>query len=521
MPKSWPEINNAEQENRHELILSGQSVSQRIQDDGIDKNLFQLTGLNFLNISDTCLSTLPDDVSKLVNLQSLMLHSNKLAKLPACLGKLTKLKLLDVSRNELTEVAVDFNEMGALSTLNLSMNKLEAFPGLTDRSRVSVLDVSHNGLTAFPDLWQAAHLSELKFNANRIEEIPHEIGQVASLKTVDFSDNAIKAIPAELSDLKLKEVNLKGNPVADRRLLKLIEQCRPKQVLDYVRQHGVRRGGDGAEKAKKTAGKKKGRKDSQGDEPVNGGDESYRYKIVISKDEPTNVPVVKTTENVKSVRAHILCCVVTGLRFDLDTFRKFIQMQTRLHDTVCDKRTASTLATHDLKKLSEPELTYDARPPERLHLNPLGSSTSYTAAQLYAKLRAEAEQLRKEKKRNVYSGIHRYLYLLEGKPLYPCILNAATVISFPPITNSDVTKMSTESTEMLVEATSSTSQDACRRAIEQLLVEVLSLGLTDTPNTLTVHRVRITDQQGNLRAVFPSRTDLKYEQGQGIKVIRE
>lgn len=29
-----------------------------------------------------------------------------------------------------------------------------------------------------------------------------------------------------------------GNPVADKRLLKLIQQCRTKQVLDYVKQHG-------------------------------------------------------------------------------------------------------------------------------------------------------------------------------------------------------------------------------------------------------------------------------------------
>lgn len=28
------------------------------------------------------------------------------------------------------------------------------------------------------------------------------------------------------------------NPIADKRLLKLIQQCRTKQILDYVKQHG-------------------------------------------------------------------------------------------------------------------------------------------------------------------------------------------------------------------------------------------------------------------------------------------
>lgn len=32
-------------------------------------------------------------------------------------------------------------------------------------------------------------------------------------------------------------MSLKENPISDRRLLKLIEQCRTKQILDYVKQH--------------------------------------------------------------------------------------------------------------------------------------------------------------------------------------------------------------------------------------------------------------------------------------------
>lgn len=34
------------------------------------------------------------------------------------------------------------------------------------------------------------------------------------------------------------DLDLAENPVGDKRLLKLIQQCRTKQVLDYVKQHG-------------------------------------------------------------------------------------------------------------------------------------------------------------------------------------------------------------------------------------------------------------------------------------------
>jgi len=90
-------------------------------------------------------------------------------------------------------------------------------------------------------------------------------------------------------------------------------------------------------------------------------------------------------------------------------------------------------------------------------------SKMYTGADLFQKLQTEAENLRKEKKRNVYSGIHKYLYLLEGKTLFPCLLDQSQqVISFPPITNSDITKMSSSTQAMLVEVTSALSYTICR-----------------------------------------------------------
>jgi hypothetical protein len=36
----------------------------------------------------------------------------------------------------------------------------------------------------------------------------------------------------------------------------------------------------------------------------------------------------------------------------------------------------------------------------------------------------------------------RYLYLLEGKPLFPCLMSGGQAISLPPITNGDSTKVS-------------------------------------------------------------------------------
>lgn len=86
---------------------------------------------------------------------------------------------------------------------------------------------------------------------------------------------------------------------------------------------------------------------------------------------------------------------------------------------------------------------YTTCAPNELKIKPLNQAVEITGAELFAKLQIEANNLRKEKKRSGYSGIHKYLYLIEGKPFYPCLLNEKDeVISFPPITNADITKVS-------------------------------------------------------------------------------
>jgi len=83
-----------------------------------------------------------------------------------------------------------------------------------------------------------------------------------------------------------------------------------------------------------------------------------------------------------------------------------------------------------------------------------------------------------------------------------------------------------------VEVTSASSQAVCRRVLDTLLHETLLLGISsDEPpregttlqsahHTLTVQQVRVVDNEGNLKVVYPSRTDLLFEDN-SVSVIRE
>lgn len=146
-------------------------------------------------------------------------------------------------------------------------------------------------------------------------------------------------------------MNLKDNPISDKRLLKLIDQCHLKQVLDYVRQRCQR---STTNSTKSTAKKKGGAKQSKTEDGI--GMEAkeevgdFKYKISVRHADEDGIKIV-VKEDVKNIRPHIIACIITDIAFTPEVLKKFIQLQTKLHDTVCEKRNAATIATHDLNRI--------------------------------------------------------------------------------------------------------------------------------------------------------------------------
>lgn len=203
----WPEVTTAKSENRHEIKLSGAAISKRISETGLDNTVFQLSGLNLLNISDTCLTTIPDDIKRLVNLQSLLLFGNKLQEFNDNITSLPKLKVLDLSRNQLKVIPESLNKMKELTSINFSSNQIESMPKLGDFPNLIIVDVSNNKLTSFLDIEDAnlPHLTDLKAQGNAIESIPSYVIRLPSLKNFDIGENQLKTVPGEIAGLsKLK-----------------------------------------------------------------------------------------------------------------------------------------------------------------------------------------------------------------------------------------------------------------------------------------------------------------------------
>lgn len=205
--KMWPEIAQGKSENKRELKLSGAVISERINANGLDSDLFTLDALNLLNISDTSLQQLPAEISNLTNLQTLLLYGNEIRTVPATISALEKLKVLDISRNKLECITDGVADLSCLMTLNLSNNVLTQFPQLNNSSKLTVIDLSSNKLTEFPNICNEnnCHLAEINLKNNAIYAIPHDIVLLSSLKHLNLINNKIKKIPkclAEVSKLK-------------------------------------------------------------------------------------------------------------------------------------------------------------------------------------------------------------------------------------------------------------------------------------------------------------------------------
>ncbi|CAL8368958.1 unnamed protein product [Lota lota] len=556
--EDWPEIEKAAKENRRELVLQGALVEERILlGGGLTTAVYSLKLLNYLEVAQCpSLTEIHEDIKNLTNLQSLILCRNKLGSIPKVIGSLKSLKVLDLSVNNLTVLPDEITQLADLNTLNVSCNSLECLPeGLSKCTKLYNLNISKNAITRFPSDFYSDRLDLLSTVIaydNAIEELSGDVHKLSALKHLDLSNNKLCEIPFSLSDCsKLKDVNFKGNKFKDKRLEKMVNGCQTKSILDYIRAGGRGKGkgkqgedvgGDLAE-----GGDKKKRPQKKNKKKLEEEDEDEELakmvvRILHLSDSPT-APTITVTANVKEVRPYLVCCVVKGMKLKPgNALKRFLMAQTKLHDELCLRRTTATIATHDLQLLKSP-LVYEARPPADLKITPLGRK-EVCSVELMRTLQQEASDQRKQKKRQNVSGLHKYLQLLDGKELYPCLVDAdGHVISFPPITNSDKTKISQTTRELFLEVTSSTSLQTCKDVMDALIVKMAELNKitaerkeetaggsdgegpgppgTQTQTTveeeeeggLVVQQVRTVDQEGNLKVVYPSKTDLSNADG--------
>ncbi|KAJ2515014.1 hypothetical protein H4217_005435 [Coemansia sp. RSA 1939] len=107
--------------------------------------------LKRIDLSNTGLVGLPDEIGYLRQLQSMDLSGNRLEVLPATIAFWQHLQTMDVSNNRLTDLPSAMRHLGRLEVLDLASNRFASIPKcLWKLPELRSLNVSHNPITILP-----------------------------------------------------------------------------------------------------------------------------------------------------------------------------------------------------------------------------------------------------------------------------------------------------------------------------------------------------------------------------------
>ncbi|KAG6422103.1 hypothetical protein SASPL_118666 [Salvia splendens] len=200
------------------------------------------------------------------------------------------------------------------------------------------------------------------------------------------------------------------------------------------------------------------------------------------------------------IRPYVVCAVLRGVTFDEARYNSFIDLQDRLHQNICRRRTLVAIGTHDLDTIEGP-FTYEALAPKDINFTPLkqkeeagrdrqvrgegwprdGERTvvvvlvagggddhqvcgyikhltptmhliSLSSRDLLPTRNFSADELMEFYKKDL--KLKKFLHIIEGSPVYPVIYDRKrTVLSLPPIINGAHSAITLKTKNVFIECT--------------------------------------------------------------------
>ncbi|XVE58892.1 hypothetical protein DITRI_Ditri04bG0205300 [Diplodiscus trichospermus] len=205
----------------------------------------------------------------------------------------------------------------------------------------------------------------------------------------------------------------------------------------------------------------------------NGQEKIPRYTVAnISKESMLKMHVKKETS---LIRPFVVCAVLRGITFDEASYNSFIDLQDKLHQNICRKRTLVAIGTHDLDTLQGP-FTYEALPPPEINFVPLKQVKNFRADELMEFYKSDLK-------------LKKFLHIIEKSKVFPVIYDRnRTVLSLPPIINGAHSAITLKTKNVFIECTATDLTKAkivlntmvttfsayCKRKFEVEPVEVIS-----------------------------------------------
>ncbi|ORZ08418.1 beta subunit of phenylalanyl-tRNA synthetase [Absidia repens] len=169
-----------------------------------------------------------------------------------------------------------------------------------------------------------------------------------------------------------------------------------------------------------------------------GLDKPPTYRVVKPADGKLQQLIVKP--ETAQIRPFIVGAILRNITFTPENYASFIDLQDKLHNNICRKRTLASMGTHDLDTIQGP-FTYEALAPKDIKFIPLNQTKEMDGNTLMEHYDADR-------------NLGKFLHIIRDSPVYPVVFDASrTVCSLPPIINSDHSKIKLSTKNVFVEIT--------------------------------------------------------------------
>jgi len=164
-------------------------------------------------------------------------------------------------------------------------------------------------------------------------------------------------------------------------------------------------------------------------------------------------------EELRNIRGVLCSAAVRDIRLSEEDLKEIIAIQEVLHQGIGRNRRKVSIGIHDLDKI-KPPVYYVAAEPDKASFKPLGMDKAMTLSQIL---------------NEVDKGVE-YGHIIGGFEKYPLIIDSTgEVLSFPPIINSELTRLTPETRNLFIDVTA-LDEHYASRALNILLYALSDMG---------------------------------------------
>lgn len=167
----------------------------------IPKEIYFLSKLESLDLSDNYFEIFPDSVLELKNLKSLSLMSCGLNYIPDTLGDLNNLEYLNLSNNKISVFPESLSNLKKLKELNITNNSIEILPNfVSNLENLETLGIGFyesnikatNKFNLIDDIKNLSNLNVIRLFNSNISEFPKILLKIKGLRYVDIRGNKLE-----------------------------------------------------------------------------------------------------------------------------------------------------------------------------------------------------------------------------------------------------------------------------------------------------------------------------------------